>query len=474
MTKTNYRKINKKEFDNILYNEEGDYSDFVSAVVGGARIQEKVVGFANSEGGNLFVGIKDKQEDTRLDGFETVEDASKVIDAAYRDINPRINNLEHEFLMYEKRIIAKLIIPSSTKTHKTASNKVIVRKGAKNIVIEGEDIKILKYKKGVDRYEDDIKNVDMSLFYTSKYFKGFLSRINFSGSCEEYLMRNNFIFNKKPRISAILCFLDVPQTVIKSGIRIIRYEHQKYSRMQAYSRERVSNNDCMVEGPIELLIRDGINKIDEMMPAHSRYPKEAILEVLANAVLHRDYYVQNEIQIKIYDNRIEIVSPGGFAGGVTSKNIFSCERFCRNPSLVRALFLVSALEENKKDRLNQNMGEGIKTIVNSMRKVGLANPIFQEKDNTVIVVLKHANVESYERKIIEYLQKNSSIANREAREITGEEDKEKIKNIFKKLIKRGVIEIVDVHVSKSKIRYKLKGSCGSEAQGSSQLPLGLK
>lgn len=457
MKQNNYRKITQKEFNQILRNEEGDYADFVSSKASGVRIQEKIVEFANSDGGSLYVGIKDKKEKVRFDGFNTVEDSSKVIDAAYRDIKPRIDNLEHEFLMYKNKIITKLVIPSSTKMHKTAKGEVLGRKGAQKIIHKGEDIKILKYKKGVNRYEDEVKNIDLDLFLKSDYFAKFLKRISFSGDKKDYLIKNNFIFNNKPRIAAILCFLDTPQSIIKSGVKIIRYEHQKHSRKYAYRRERVSDKDYTIEGPVEVLIRESVKKIDEIMPQHIKYPKEAILESLANAVLHRDYYIQNEIQVKIYDNRMEIVSPGGFAGGITEKNIFSHERFSRNPIIFRALFKISSLEKRKQDRLNQDQGEGVKTILNSMRKAGLADPKFEGKGNSVIVVLKHANAESYENKIIDYLKKYDSIANKEAREITGEEDKEKIKNVFKKLLKRGRIEVVGSPKSTSKYKYKLKG-----------------
>jgi ATP-dependent DNA helicase RecG len=457
--KKNSKVISKKEFDSILNNEEGDYVDFVNSKINGERLQNKIVAFSNSDGGSIYVGIFDRKEKKkdRNDGFNTIEDASKVIDAAYRDINPRVENLEHQFLKYRKKFIVKLAIPSSSRHHATAKGRVLVRKGAKAIVLNAEDIKILKYKKGVERYEEDTKNVDLGLFLKSKYFKIYLKKIKFSGTIKDYLTKNNFIYNKKPRISAILCFLDEPQAIIKSGIKIIRYEHNKTPRKYAYKRERVSNKDYTIEGPIENLIKKSIERIQNLMePLGIKYPKEAIIESLVNAVLHRDYYMQNEIQVKIYDNQIEIVSPGGFPGGITAKNILVHPRFSRNPMLFRTLFKISTLELDKKNRLNQDQGEGVKTIFNSMKKAGLADPIFKEEDNSVIVILKHADAESYGKKIIEYLKKNNYIANKEARSITGEEDKEKIKNVFKKLIQRKLIEIVDTDVPKSKIRYKLR------------------
>ena len=469
--KDNFRKITKKEFEQILKNDEGDYSDFISAYAAGSRIQDKIVEFANSEGGVVYVGIKDKREKIRLDGFDTVENSSKVIDATYRDIDPRIENLDHEFLSYNNKIIAKLIVPSSTKIHKNGRGQTIARKGAQKIILNEEDINILKYKKGVSRYEEEVKNIDLNLLLESKYFADFLKRIKYSGSKKEYLKRNNFIYQEKPRVSAILCFLDCPQLVIKSGIKIIRYEHQKHPRKYAYKRERVGDNDFTIEGPIELLIRDSIKKVDEIMPSYSKYPKEAILEAIANAVLHRDYYLQNEIQIKIYDNRIEIISPGGFAGGITAKNIYTHGRFARNSQIFRTIFQISKTTD-KKNRLNQDQGEGVKTIKNSMRKAGLADPAFEEIDNGVMVVLKHANMESYENKILNYLKQNNTIVNKQAREITGEEDKEKIKNVFKKLLKRGDIEVIGSPKSTSGFKYKLRdGKLILEEKGKTTLNL---
>ncbi|MFA5276059.1 MAG: ATP-binding protein [Candidatus Omnitrophota bacterium] len=461
MKKNNFRNINKKEFKNILLSEEGDYSDFANSRICGKRLQEKTVAFANSEGGCLYVGIHDRREGKkdRNDGFNTVEDANRVIDAIYRDIKPAIENLDHKFLNYKGKFILKIEVPSSATDHATAKGKVLIRKGAEIIPLKSpEEIRRLRYKKGIYRYEDEIKSVDLKSFLNSNYFKDFLRRISFPGTRINYLTKNNFIYNKKPKISAVLCFLDNPQTVIKSGIKIIRYDFQKNPRKYEYRRERVSNKDYTIIGPIEKLIRESIKRIDIIMKElNIRYPKEAIVESVVNAVIHRDYYIQNEIQIKIYDNQVEIISPGGFAGGITSENISEHARFCRNPILVNTLYKISSLEKHKRDRLSQDQGEGIKTIVRSMRTAGLADPIFKEVDDSVIVTLKHANAESYENKVIEHLKVHNYIANKEARKITGEEDKEKIKNVFKKLIKRDLIEVVDKYVPKSKIQYKLKG-----------------
>lgn len=66
------------------------------------------------------------------------------------------------------------------------------------------------------------------------------------------------------------------------------------------------------------------------------YPPEAIWEILVNAVIHRDYSISDNIQIQIYNNRIEILSPGKLPGYITVDNILDA-RFSRNPKIVRTL-----------------------------------------------------------------------------------------------------------------------------------------
>src|SRR5699024_9149412 len=100
------------------------------------------------------------------------------------------------------------------------------------------------------------------------------------------------------------------------------------------------------------------------------YPIEAIHEILVNAIVHRDYSLNDDIHIIIYDNRIEVISPGRFPGYISIKNIYD-ERFSRNPNLVRMLHKLP-------DPVNFDIGEGLTTARNELTKVGLVEPAFEE------------------------------------------------------------------------------------------------
>jgi ATP-dependent DNA helicase RecG len=129
------------------------------------------------------------------------------------------------------------------------------------------------------------------------------------------------------------------------------------------------------------------------------YPQEALHEILTNAVLHRDYSVAADVQVRIFDNRVEIESPGTLPGHVTVKNIAKTQ-FARNPKIVRLI--------NKfKNPPNKDVGEGINTAC----KLRLKIPVIEEREGSVVVTLRHESLASPEQMVMEYLASNAEITN---------------------------------------------------------------
>ena len=126
------------------------------------------------------------------------------------------------------------------------------------------------------------------------------------------------------------------------------------------------------------------------------YPVEALHEIITNAVLHRDYSIADDIHIKIFDNRVEISSPGTLPGHITTDNILD-ERFARNAAMVRLI--------NKfPDPPNKDVGEGLNTAFQAMRKMKLKDPVIRQEGGYVKVTLKHEALATTEEMILEYLE----------------------------------------------------------------------
>ena len=108
-------------------------------------------------------------------------------------------------------------------------------------------------------------------------------------------------------------------------------------------------------------------------------PEEVWLEAIVNAVIHRSYSVAGDhIRIDVLDDRIEVTSPGRFPGLSASKDPLAAMRFARNPRIARIFAELGWAQE---------LGEGIRRMVASMRTAGLPAPVYQQTSETVTVVL---------------------------------------------------------------------------------------
>ena len=109
-------------------------------------------------------------------------------------------------------------------------------------------------------------------------------------------------------------------------------------------------------------------------------PRDAWLEGLVNAVIHRSYSLGGDhIRFEIFPNRVEIESPGRFPGLIDPRRPLDISRFARNPRIARVCADL---------RIGQELGEGITRIFDEMRAVGLTDPIYKQGQGSVRLSLQ--------------------------------------------------------------------------------------
>jgi len=236
----------------------------------------------------------------------------------------------------------------------------------------------------------------------------------------------------------------LPQAILpkRSGIKIYRYR----SSDAEGTRETLVGDPISVEGCAYDLIKQAVEITKEIIGKIQVlgtkglepviYPKETLHEVITNAVLHRDYAIADDVHVRIFDNRVEVESPGRLPAHITPKNILK-ERFARNGNLVRVI--------NKfPDPPNKDVGEGLNTAFEAMRNLRLKEPVVVEQENSVVVQIKHERLASAEDIIMEYLNNpdNKMITNRVARGLTGIRSENSMKNVLLRLRDRGLIKQV--------------------------------
>ena len=151
-------------------------------------------------------------------------------------------------------------------------------------------------------------------------------------------------------------------------------------------------------------------------------PPEAIREMIINAHCHRNFLDESCIQVAIYDDRLEVTSPGGLYNGLTYEEVMSGHSKIRNKGIANIFSQMGLVEA---------WGSGIKRILNAAEEYGLSEPEFQEFDNMFRVELfRNSSLVTSKNESIEKTSEN-----------IGETSEKHRRNIGEELEKYGTIEL---------------------------------
>lgn len=466
----------EKKIDYLLGLPESQVFDCKRAQIKPAKIIETICAFANTDGGVIALGMEDPKKaprNERLIGIsEGIDNAADILNALDKEFEPPLFPVEKQYLDIvntenQKDKILLLIISKGEDIHSLKNGDTFRRDGNKNHKMGASEITRLRYEKGSLKYEDEkatgVGLDDLNLEMLAKYKTDTNSqntedwqflKDNGLATCDD----NKWVLYK----SAILLFGKNPAVTLKSktSIKISHY----YGKSRNYSGDpNFVIRPFTIEGCL-------LNQIQQAMYYYRKVVREsppklvgasflptilipewAFQEAVTNAVIHRNYFLEDDIQIRFFDDRIEIESPGAYPGYITPQNIRS-ERFARNPMLQRTL-------NRFNDAPNLDIGEGVDRIFKVMSDNNLYEPrysLLSEKPNSVLLTLYNMQKIEYWDTVSNYLDNNLTINNQETREITGIQDTPKVSRLLRKWVDDGLLERVESGY-KGDIYYKKPG-----------------
>ena len=351
----------------------------------------------------------------------------------------------YSFLSHPKQtgVVLQVIVRKTKGIVKASDGIPYIRRGAMSLPVDTPaKLQLLERNKGITSFENEPVSVNLDIVCNSETVIRFILDVVPSSEPEPWLKKQELIKDGKPTVACVLLFADLPQAVLpkRTGIKIYRY---KTSEAEG-TRETLVADPISVEGCAYDIIKQAVKItkgiIDKIQIMGTKglepvtYPTETLHEVITNAVLHRDYAIADDVHVRIFDNRVEVESPGRLPAHITARNILK-ERFARNGNLVRVI--------NKfPDPPNKDVGEGLNTAFEAMRRLRLKDPVFLEPENSVIVQIKHEKLASADSIIMEYLDNNPFITNRFARGLTGIKSENSMKLVLLRLKRKGLIEQV--------------------------------
>jgi ATP-dependent DNA helicase RecG len=439
--------ITDKQLQEVLSYTEGHFLDVKAKEIKPSKLTKTISAFANADGGEVYIGIAENITlpfPHKWEGFTVPENANAHIQV-FESLFPLGEDYLYTFLAHPKQagVVLQVIVRKTKAIVKANDGIPYIRRGAQNLPVDTpQKYTLLERNKGITSFENEPVSVANATVCNSETVIRFILDVVPTSEPEVWLKKQELIKDEKPTVAGVLLFADLPQAVLpkRTGIKIYRYKTAESEG----TRETLVGTPMSVEGCAYDLIKEAVNITKELISKIQilgtkglepvTYPTETLHEVITNAVLHRDYAIADDVHVRIFDNRVEVESPGRLPAHITKKNILK-ERFARNGNLVRVI--------NKfPDPPNKDVGEGLNTAFEAMRNLRLKEPVFLEPENSVIVQIKHERLASAEDIVMEYLGNNPSITNRVARGLTGIRSENSMKTVFLRLRDRGLIEPV--------------------------------
>lgn len=411
----------------LLALREDQWFDRKSARTRPVELAPAICGMANAEGGLIVLGL----HNNRVEGITATGDENGWRQANLEFVEPparvRVRKVACETTTGNAEHLMVLDVEPSERVHKTNRDEVYLRVGDETRKLTFEQRLELAFDKGDSKYEATLT----TLIPPTAIDESLVRRWDPDGEGAEpvtLLRARGFVRGDRLTVGGALLFTRIAHIEFpEAHLRVIRHRGRERG---TGSRQTVAYDERF-EGPLTEQIDDAIVAMIEHVPTRralgddGRFttvpaiPRDAWLEGVVNAVTHRSYSLAGDhTRVEIFDDRIEIRSPGRFPGIVDITDPESISRYARNPRIARVLADL---------RYGQERGEGIRRMFEEMRLARLAEPIYVEGDRYVVLTLSASPVDealesrlpSTARVIVRHLRQHQRASTGELLKTTG-------------------------------------------------------
>ena len=439
------------------------------------KVLQSIVAMANTDGGIIVLGIDDPQKTTakgkdRIFGIEENIELYDELGRNVKKISPPISSIWPPELIEvpDKKVrIGWLVIPKVADGFRSVENHVYIRQERGNKRLSPQEIIHFAYVKGFERADSELVNVDINLLKTN-YYEAWRKKRGIEENAISLILEKTGLVRKDksgnllPTRAAVLLFAEYPNDLMetKCTIRVFQYEGNLETIKETLN---LVGTPQTISGPITKVIKDGHEYVLTLLRSGIRIPsgfvtqyqipERAIKEAITNAVIHRDYHTKKDIEIKIFEDRVEIESPGLLPFNITPSNIGIVRSHgYRNDLIVKHL-------REFPDPPNLDQNEGVRAMRQTMTEANLYPPIFltyPHLQDSLRVVFFNEKAPTEWDKISHYLNQNKYVNNGVARKILNIQDTSVVSRMLTRWTKQGVLtKIIPREGAKRNTVYRL-------------------
>lgn len=372
--------------------KESSTLEFKEEIPKSSQIIHTIIGFCNSHGGRLVIGVRDDGTICGVPEYDVEGMIASLQESIYKSCTPPILPS-----IYTQRIGDKIVVIIEVSsgmnrpyflTSAGLHDGTYIRLGSHTYKADGKMIQELQWEArglSVDTlpvYQATIEDLDKDQINNFlKNRKQELQNIDIDSALVHYQLITTEHNRSYPTVAGILLFGKNPQQFFSEAFIIC-------SHFKGISgREAIASMDC--EGNLLSQFEEALNFITRNLDRSFKIegikreekleiPLSAIREVLLNAIVHRQYQIPGPTKIAIYDDRLEFFTPGGFPGPLQTDQLEMGYTYIRNHAITKIFRELGYIEK---------LGSGFLTLFQSYRERKLPEPRIIEGDNFVKSVL---------------------------------------------------------------------------------------
>ena len=305
----------------------------------------EMVAFANTKGGLLIIGVVDETGEINGLSYDELQTTNQLLaNVSTNNVKPAINIFTETVEVGDEKVVVVQVPEGISKPHTDNKGIIWVKNGSdKRTVTSREEMARLLQSSGNMFADETLVNGTTVNDIDDDFFKIFIkAKTNKSveelgQSVSELLSNMGMLRNGNLSLGGLLLFGKNPQQYRPTfTVQCVSIVGNDISSKDYRDKEDpfTGNLQELYENTLSFITRN-LKKIqqDESFnsPSVLELPIETIEELLVNAFVHRDYFINTSIKVFIFDNRIEIVSPGKLPNTLTIENIKAGTSIPRNP-----------------------------------------------------------------------------------------------------------------------------------------------
>ena len=355
-----------------------------------SSLVDEIAAFANARGGVILIGVDDNGVVVGVDrqALDTAE--RTVVEICQDSIDP-IVLIFTEKLRIEGKNLLKVEVPRSLFVHKTA-NGYFIRQGSSKREMPTEQLARLFQTRSQARIiafdEQFVPNTDKDTLRRDLYQR-FITEGATGDEIDDLLLKRRLLVkdgekNRASVAGVLMCHEKPDDYLYNSFIQAVYYlSQEKDGNYQLDAKDFTGPLDQQIMQAVRFVeiynavaARKDIGRID-----YPEYSMRAVFEAIVNAVVHRDYSkTGSKIRLFMFDDRLELYSPGALANTVTVDNL-RYNQATRNELLARLLSEIT-LDDNMQRQIArrhflERRGEGVGIILNESESLSGKTPVYE-------------------------------------------------------------------------------------------------